>query len=300
MMTPEVLRSPGRRRLLAALPLAALAPATALGQRNAAPYVPTPWPIVDAMLDLAQVRSGDFVIDLGCGDGRLVLTAARRFGARGYGVDINPELVALANRSAGEAGVADRVRFETRDLFETDLRKATVLTLYLLPNAVVELVPRIREQMPAGARVVSHDYPLTPWPPEKHVELDVPEKRQITGTAYTVLFLYIVPARVGGEWRLDLPAFVAPEPARLSITQEVRSSAATVSVAGRTVDVGVSVHGDAVRLALPPLLPGGARASLEGRVRDGSLEGTLDSARGRGVWRASRLGAGSRQPARVR
>lgn len=294
MTTAGALLSPVRRRLLAALPLAALAPATALAQRNAAPYVPTPWPIVDAMLDLAQVRSSDFVIDLGCGDGRLVLTAAKRFGARGYGVDINPELVALANRNAAEAGVADRVRFEKRDLFETDLREATVLTLYLLPNAVVELVPRIRAQMRAGARVISHDYPLTPWPPEKHVELDVPEKRRITGTTYTVLFLYIVPARLAGEWRLDLPAFLASEPARLSIAQEVRGSSATVSVGGRTVDAKLSVHGDAVRLALPPLAPGGARASLEGRVRDGTLEGALESARGKGVWRAARVGAGTR------
>ncbi len=294
MKLGEAPQSAGRRKLLAAFSLAALGPASALAQRNAAPYVPTPWPIVDAMLDLAQVRSSDFLIDLGCGDGRLVLTAARRFGARGYGVDINPELVALANRNAAEAGVADRVRFEKRDLFETDLREATVLTLYLLPKAVVELVPRIRAQMPAGARVVSHDYPLTPWSPEKHVELDVPEKRPITGTTYTVLFLYVVPARLAGEWRLDLPAFVAAEPARLRVTQDVRSTAATVSVGGRTVDAKLSVHADAVRLVLPPLAPGGARATLEGRVRDGSLAGTLESARGKGVWRAARVGADSR------
>lgn len=199
--------SRARRRLLAALPLAALPaasfmPTVAQAQRIAAPYVPTPWPIVDAMLELAGVRADDLLIDLGCGDGRLAITAARRFGARGYGVDINPELVALANRNAAQAGVADRVHFEQRDLFKTDLSEATVLTLYLLPQIVVELVPRILAQMPAGARVVSHDYGLSPWPPERHVVLDVPEKKPITGTTYTVLYLYVVPARRAGAGRL--------------------------------------------------------------------------------------------------
>jgi len=287
--------SPGRRRLLAALPLAAFTPAMALAQRNAAPYVPTPWPIVDAMLDLAGIRADDLLMDLGCGDGRLVVTAAKRFGARGYGVDINPELVALANRKAAEAGVADRVRFEQRDLFQTDLGDATVLTLYLLPQMVVELVPRILAQMPAGARVVSHDYGLTPLPPERHVTLDVPEKKPITGTTYTVLYLYVVPARVAGAWRLDLPDSLGSPPARLVITQEALKVAATVTIGGRTAEVEeIVVHGDAVRILLPPLGPDGARLLLDGHVREGSMEGMLDSGRGRGVWRAARLVAGAR------
>jgi len=287
--------SRARRRLLGALPLAAFAPAVALAQRNAAPYVPTPWPIVDAMLDLAGIRADDLLIDLGCGDGRLVVTAAKRFGARGYGVDINPELVALANRNAAEARVAERVRFEERDLFQTDLRNATVLTLYLLPQIVVELVPRILAQMPAGSRVVSHDYGLTPLPPERHVTLDVPEKKPITGTTYTVLYLYVVPARLAGAWRLDLPDSLVSRPARLVITQEALKVAATLTIAGRTAEVEeIVVHGDAVRMLLPPLSSGSARLLLEGHVREGVMEGTLESGRGRGVWRASRLGAGVR------
>lgn len=288
-------RSMTRRRLLAALPLAMLTPAMVLAQRNAAPYVPTPWPIVDAMLELAQVGRDDLLMDLGCGDGRLVVTAAKRFGARGYGVDIKPELVTLANRNAAEAGVAERVRFEQRDLFQTDLREATVLTLYLLPQMVLELVPRILAQMPAGARVVSHDYALSPWPPERHVELDVPEKKPISGTTYTVLYLYIVPARLAGAWRLDLPANMAPHPARLMITQEKFRSAATLTIGTRIADVDeLFVHGDKVQMLLPPLTQGAKRVLLEGRLRDGSLEGTLDSDRGRSTWRASRVGAAAR------
>lgn len=284
-----------RRRLLAAFPLMALAPATVLSQRDAAPYVPTPWPIVDAMLDLAQVGRDDLLTDLGCGDGRLVVTAAKRFGARGFGVDIKPELVALANRNAAQAGVADRVRFEQRDLFQTDLRDTTVLTLYLLPKIVVELVPRIVAQMPAGARVVSHDYGLTPWPPERRVELDVPEKEPITGSTYTVLYLYVVPARLAGVWRLELPAFLASQPARLVIAQEMFRAAATLTIGSRTAEVEeIVVRGDRVQMLLPPLTKGAMRPLLEGRVQDGSLEGTLESAQGRGTWRASRVGSAAR------
>lgn len=295
MTTVGVPFSRSRRQVLAALSLAALAPATTLAQRDAAPYVPTPWPIVDAMLELAGVGRDDLLVDLGCGDGRLAVTAAKRFGARGYGVDIKPELVALANRNASQAGVADRVRFEERDLFQTDLRDATVLTLYLLPDIVPELVPRILAQMPAGARVVSHDYGLSPWTPERRVELDVPEKKPITGSTYTVLFLYIVPARLAGAWRLDLPAFLAPQPARLVIAQEMFRAAATLTVGSRTAEVEeFVVHGDKVQMLLPPLTRGAMRPLLEGRVRGGSLEGTLESDQGRGTWRATRLSSAAR------
>jgi SAM-dependent methyltransferase len=287
--------SRGRRRLLAALPLATLAPAAAFAQRDAAPYVLTPWPVVDAMLDLAAITRGDMLIDLGSGDGRLVVTAAKHFGARGYGVDINPDLVALANRNAAEAGVADRVHFERRDLFQTDLRSATVLTLYLLPQTVVDLVPRIRAQMPAGARVVSHDYALTPWQPERRVTLDVPEKKAITGTTYTILYLYIVPARLAGVWWLDLPGFLSAQPARLVIDQDVPRTSATLTIEGRNVEVDECViHGDTVRIVLSPLARGASRVLLEGRALEASLEGTIETALCRATWRASRVSANTR------
>lgn len=285
--------SSARRRLLAALstlPLAGLSPARALAQRVAAPYVPTPWPIVDAMLDLAGIGRDELLIDLGSGDGRLVVTAAKRFGARGYGVDINPELVALANRNATEAGVASRVRFEQRDLFLTDLREASVLTLYLLPQMVLELVPRILAQMPAGARVVSHDYGMSPWPPERLVELDVPEKKAITGTTYTVLYLYVVPARLAGAWRLDLSGSLISQPTRLVITQEQFKLSGTLMIASGTAELEeLVVNGDKVRMLLPPLAPGASTVQLTGRARGDTLEGTLDSRHGRGTWRASRV-----------
>ena len=161
---------PGRRRALITLGLGALVPFLGRAQQNAGPYVPTPKAIVDEMLQLADVRAGDFLVDLGCGDGRIVITAAQRFGARGFGVDIDPQLVKLASDSAAKAGVAERVRFVQRDLFQTGLEEATVLTLYLMPGIVAQLVPKILAEMKAGARVVSHDYPLVPWKSDRHVE----------------------------------------------------------------------------------------------------------------------------------
>jgi len=282
--------SPLRRRLL--LALAALAARPALAQRNAGPYVPTPWPIVDAMLALAGVRADDYLIDLGCGDGRLVITAARRFGARGYGVDIDPGLVKLANANAAEAGVAGQVRFDERDLFETDIGAATVLTLYLLPHIVTDLVPRILAQMPAGARVVSHDYALAPWPHDEELAFDVAEKEFVSGTTHTRLYRYVVPARIGGEWRLELPG---ASPARLSVRQQGWRATAAVASGARTSEVDeIVIRGATVRILLPPMGRAAARTQLEGRLHGDALEGEVVQPSGPGAWRAVRLDAGTR------
>ena len=210
--------------------------------------MPTPWKIVDDMLQLARCRQDDYVMDLGSGDGRLVITAAERFGSRGYGVDIDPKLVELANRNAAKAGVADRVKFEKRDLFETSLGDASVLTLYLLPHTVTQLVPRILAEMKPGARVVSHDYPLGPWQHDRHVQFDVAEKVEISGTTRTVLYLYIVPARIGGHWTLELPAAMGAKPGRLQIVQEPFSASGTATLGGATHSLDkLAVRGEDVQ-----------------------------------------------------
>src|SRR5215470_17555275 len=168
--------------LCSAIPAAAQSPEQK--DNIAGPYVPTPWVIVDAMLGLADIRADDVVFDLGSGDGRLVIEAAARFGSRGVGIELQPELIELANAGAKKEGVADRVKFIQGDLFETDIREATVVTLYLLPQYVTRLVPRFRAKLRPGTRIVSHDYPLVPWPPEKDVSMDVPEKEFISGTSW--------------------------------------------------------------------------------------------------------------------
>ena len=141
---------------------------------RAAPYVPTPSGIVDEMLTLASVGPGDYVVDLGSGDGRLVITAVTKYHARGgFGVDIDPALVRLANDNAAKAGVADRVKFYERDLFATPVKDATVVTVYLLPSAMGKVEKKLRAELAPGARVVTHDYSFPSWTPKRHVELEL-------------------------------------------------------------------------------------------------------------------------------
>ena len=132
------------------------------------PYVPTPQPLVDRMLDLAKVGRQDVLFDLGCGDGRIVITAAKKRGARGTGIDIDPERIEDARRNAKAAGVASRVEFRQANIFEADFSAATVVTLYLLPDINRKLRPQLWRQLKVGTRVVSHDFDMgDEWPPEK-------------------------------------------------------------------------------------------------------------------------------------
>jgi SAM-dependent methyltransferase len=152
------------------------------------PYVQTPARVVREMLALAAVGPGDVVYDLGAGDGRIVIAAARELGARGVGVEIDPDLVAQARRDADRAGVGARVRFEARDLFETDVSEATVVTLYLSPEINARLRPRLLAELAAGSRIVSHQFPMADWTPARTVRLSVDGREH-------VLFLWVVPPR---------------------------------------------------------------------------------------------------------
>lgn len=135
-------------------------------------YVPTPMPVVNEMLRLADVQSGDKVYDLGSGDGRIVIAAAQERGATGIGIDIDPERVREANENAQQAGVSDRVEFRQQDLFETDFSDATVVTLYLLPELNVRLRPKLLRELQPGTRIVSHSFDMGEWKPEQVVQVD--------------------------------------------------------------------------------------------------------------------------------
>jgi SAM-dependent methyltransferase len=163
-----------------------------------APYIPTSDNVAMAMLTLAKVTSEDYVIDLGSGDGRIVIAAAKRFGARGLGVEIVPELVEKSRQSAASANVSARAVFREQDLFKTDLSPANVVTLYLLPEVNLQLRPRLLQLRP-GTRIVSHDWDMGDWEPEKVITLDVPDK-PIGREKSSKVFLWIVPARVEGDW----------------------------------------------------------------------------------------------------
>jgi hypothetical protein len=156
------------------------------------PYVPTPMRVVDRMLDMAAVGSGDYLIDLGSGDGRIPVAAARR-GARALGVDIDPLRVGEAHAAARLAGVETRARFRRQDLFETPLREASVVTMYLLPDVNMALRPRLLTELRPGTRILSHNFDLGDWRPDAEEELDASR-----------ILMWVVPAVIGGSWTMRL------------------------------------------------------------------------------------------------
>lgn len=157
------------------------------------PFVVTPDNVTREMLKLADVKPGDHVIDLGSGDGRIVIVAASQFGATGLGVEIVPDLVAKSRENARRAGVADKVEFRVQDLFETDLSRATVITMYLLPEVNLQLRPKLLALKP-GTRIVSHDWDMGDWKPDRVVTVDVPDK-PIGREKLSRLYLWTVPPR---------------------------------------------------------------------------------------------------------
>jgi hypothetical protein len=169
----------------------AAAPATAAAQDARddldVPYVPTPTAVVDKMLEMAKVKKDDVLYDLGSGDGRIVITAAQKYGARGIGYDLNPQRIKESNEYAQKARVTDRVRFAQQDLFTVDLGEATVVTLYLLPEVNLKLRPKLLKELKPGTRVVSHNYDMGDWAYDDYAEVTV------AGTAHYV-YLWTIPA----------------------------------------------------------------------------------------------------------
>lgn len=175
-----------RRREFLGAALAAAAGCSTPGIRLDVPYVVTPYEVVDEMLRLARVGPSDVVFDLGCGDGRIVIAAAERHGARGVGIDIDPRRIAEANAAARRAGVAERVRFTVQDLFETDFSTATVVTLYLFPELNAKLQPKLLADLKPGARIVSHQFGIPGWPAHDGAQVRV-------GDSAHQVFLWVVP-----------------------------------------------------------------------------------------------------------
>lgn len=223
----------GARWLLRAL-LPALAAAAWLGPRPAAaqdevPFVVTPDAVTQAMLELAGVRSSDRLIDLGSGDGRIVITAAKRHGARGLGVEIVPDLVAKSRRNAEAAGVAALTEFRVQDLFETDLAGASVVTMYLLPAVNLQLRPRLLALAP-GTRIVSHDWDLGDWVPDRTVTVEVPDKPFGLDKTSRV-HLWVVPLQLAGRW--------CAGPQVLALEQRFRHFSGSLQVQGQAAPIAV-------------------------------------------------------------
>jgi SAM-dependent methyltransferase len=239
------------RAALAALALC-LVGSGALQAQDEVPFVVTPDNVTLAMLELAQVGPQDFVLDLGSGDGRIVIMAARRFGARGLGVEIVPELVERSRRNAEKAGVAERAKFVEQDLFKTDLNTATVITMYLLQEVNLQLRPSLLALKP-GTRIVSHDWHMGDWRPDRSLTVDAPDK-PVGYDKRSQLHLWVVPARAEGAWC----GTGAHRAARLQLTQKHQVFDATLSLGRSAQLLAGRIEGPRLRAA------GGFDALLEG------------------------------------
>ena len=240
------------------------------------PYVPTPQVVVDRMLELAQIKPGDTVIDLGSGDGRIMITAAQKYGARGFGVELNPRLVESSNEAAKTAGVADRVKFLQQDLFKTDFREADVLTLYLLPDVNMALRPKILADLKPGTRVVSHDYGMGLWRPEVEEVIPAPDKT-VGARKESTVYLWIVPARVGGAWDLDIHVGKRSRRYPLTLEQQYQALTGSVLVQGKKampITRG-ALKGDEIRIEMPDGAVSRGPVALVGRATGDTLKGSV-------------------------
>jgi hypothetical protein len=225
-------------------------------------WVPTPQGLVDKMLDMAKVTSSDYVIDLGSGDGRTVITAAKR-GARAQGIEYNPDMVELSTKNAEKAGVSDKAKFSKADIFESDFSQATVITMYLLPTLNVKLRPKILDLKP-GTRIVSHAFTMEDWTADQTDTFD-------GRTAY----LWIVPAKVEGTWQLGQ--------GELSLKQMYQMVTGSLKNGAGTIPVNGKLRGDQLTLTA-------GNAEYTGRVDGNKIEGTVKGSTS-GSWTATRAGA---------
>jgi hypothetical protein len=229
-------------------------------------WVPTPQVLVDRMLDMAKVTPQDYVIDLGSGDGRTVITAAKR-GARALGIEYNPDMVELSKRNAAKEGVSDKATFVKADLFESDFSQATVITMFLLPEINLKLRPKILDLKP-GTRIVSNSFRMGEWSPDETAKID----RGCTG--YCRAHLWIVPAKVVGTWRLPQGT--------LSLKQTFQQVSGTLQSNGRENTVIGILNGNQIIFTA-----GGAQYT--GRVNGGTMGGSVTTGSTSARWAATRV-----------
>ena len=256
-------RAQADRGIAAALAALAIAACGARAQEGEvrAPFITTPPEVVARMLQLAGTGPQDAVIDLGSGDGRIVIAAARDHGARGLGIELDPKLVALARENARRAGVADRARFEEGDALKAELTQASVVTIYLLPFLLEQLQPRLLGQLRPGARVVTHAFAMKGWPPDRAETVRLSARHEGQGDESRI-FLWVVPAQVRGAW-------AAPGGWRLRIHQNFQQIEVEAAQDGRPVEVSTArLEGTALSLAGPEI-------SFRGRAEGSRLTGEL-------------------------
>ena len=239
-------------------------------------WVPTPQALVDKMLDMAKVTPKDYVIDLGSGDGRTVITAAKR-GIRALGIEYNPDMVELSKRNAAKEGVSDKATFVKADLFESDFSQATVITMFLLPEINLRLRPKILDLKP-GTRIVSNSFTMGEWKDDETATVS-------NGCSnWCTAHLWIVPAKVEGTWQL-------PQ-GELSLKQEFQMISGTLKSGSQTTPLSNGrLRGDQISFSA-------SGAQYTGRVTGNAIEGTVKSGGSNGKWSATRTGKPAPAPSR--
>ena len=246
------------------------------------PYVPTKYPVVDEMLRLANVQKTDLLIDLGCGDGRIVVSAAQKCGARAIGVDIDPDRIEESQENAAKAGVKDQVKFIQGDLFQAEIREASVVSLYLLTSVNLKLRPRLIRELRPGTRVVSHNFGMDEWKPDKTQDVMVDE------ISHDV-FLWIIPANASGTWKWTLA-----EPKsnwEMDIKQFFQQISGSISVNGASAALkDAELSGDKIKFTAEKQVNGKTVSFVfEGVVRGHTIAGIiLQNGKELGEWKASR------------
>jgi hypothetical protein len=244
-------------------------------------WVPTPQALVDRMLQITGVTARDYVVDLGSGDGRTVITAAKKLGARALGIEYNPDMVELSKRNAAKEGVSGRATFMKADIFETDFSDATVVTMYLLPQLNLKLRPKIAAMKP-GTRVVSHAFSMEDWQPD-----------QIESVEGRTAYLWIVPAKVEGTWRWEIPSS-GPRSYELMLRQHFQMVEGLVKADNKTGQVrNIKLRGDQISFSIMEFagVETIIRRDFAGRVNGSSIEGTMKSSNGASEvkWSAVRI-----------
>jgi SAM-dependent methyltransferase len=244
-------------------------------------FVPTPQEVVLEMLKMAEVTEHDVVYDLGCGDGRIVITAAQQYGARGVGVDIDPQMIQVCREKARKAGTTDRVSFVLRDLFETNISEATVVALYLTPELNLQLRPKLFRELKPGTRIVSHEFDMGEWKPDemremRNVQFFYPD--DMTRVRDTKCYSWVIPANIAGLWHWGVKTPRGERDYTLNVTQTFQEISGQVTGQGRGSAISDALlKGDQVTFQIRDEIGSqNVVMRFQGRIRGDTIDGSVE------------------------
>lgn len=229
------------------------------------PYVPTPRNVVEQMLKMAKVGPDDLVVDLGSGDGRIVLTAVESYGARGRGIELDAGRVEMSRAAAKASGISDRAEFLQEDIFKTKISDATVVTMYLLADVNLRIRPRLLSELRPGVRIVSHSFDMGTWRPDKHHVMDTGQN----------IYFWVVPAQMEGSWPVKDPSNNEQEMIVRINKQSFQDIEGTIQINNETLPIKGSVKGNKIRFSLEQRGEDHTKKYFRGRIKDSQLVGRL-------------------------